>query len=192
LPDATLVIRGGTVVGPEGLTRRDVAVAGAVVVGLAESIDPPQTASVLDAGGCLVGPGLVDLHTHLRHPGRVDRGIGVGHGDDGRVAAERGGPGAGLDRLGLLVAGLPQVRVEVDQAGGDHAAAGVEGARPAQPRAERGDDAALDEHVGGPLAGPVEHPAAANNEGVRQPVLPIRAAGRGRPCAPRRRWRPAR
>ena len=72
MPDATLVIRGGTVVGPEGLARLDVAVAGAVVVGLAESIDPPQSASVLDAGGCLVGPGLVDLHTHLRQPGREE------------------------------------------------------------------------------------------------------------------------
>ena len=59
-------------VGPEGLSRLDVAVGGAVVVGLAGSIDPPQTASVLDAGGCLVGPGLVDLHTHLRQPGREE------------------------------------------------------------------------------------------------------------------------
>jgi len=72
LPDATLVIRGGTVVGPEGLGRLDVAVAGADVVGLAASIDPPQSASVLDAGGCLVGPGLVDLHAHLRQPGREE------------------------------------------------------------------------------------------------------------------------
>ncbi len=27
---------------------------------------------MLDAGGCLVGPGLVDLHTHLRQPGREE------------------------------------------------------------------------------------------------------------------------
>src|SRR5690606_1852258 len=26
----------------------------------------------LDAGGCLVAPGLVDLHTHLRQPGREE------------------------------------------------------------------------------------------------------------------------
>ena len=29
-------------------------------------------ATVLDAGGCLVAPGLVDLHTHLRQPGAED------------------------------------------------------------------------------------------------------------------------
>ena len=72
MPDATLVIRGGTVVGPEGLQRLDVAERGAAVVGLAESVDPPRGAVVLDAGGCLVGPGLVDLHTHLRQPGREE------------------------------------------------------------------------------------------------------------------------
>jgi len=72
LPDVDLVIRGGTVVGPDGLARRDVAVGGGVVVGLAESVDAPSGALVLDAGGCLVGPGLVDLHTHLRQPGREE------------------------------------------------------------------------------------------------------------------------
>ena len=72
MPDATLVIRGGTVVGPEGSARLDLAVRGAEVVGLAASIDPPRGAAVLDASGCLVGPGLVDLHTHLRQPGREE------------------------------------------------------------------------------------------------------------------------
>ena len=66
MPELTLVIRGGTVVGPAGLTRSDVAVAGTEIVAVAESIDAPQGARVLDASGCLVGPGLVDLHTHLR------------------------------------------------------------------------------------------------------------------------------
>ena len=72
MPDVTLVIRGGTVVGPDGLARRDVAVGNGVVVGLAESVDAPSGALVLDAGGCLVGPGLVDLHAHLRQPGREE------------------------------------------------------------------------------------------------------------------------
>src|SRR5204862_410362 len=28
--------------------------------------------TVLDAGGCVITPGLVDLHTHLREPGREE------------------------------------------------------------------------------------------------------------------------
>jgi dihydroorotase len=39
---------------------------------VAPSIDPPAGATVLDAGGCVVAPGLVDLHTHLRQPGREE------------------------------------------------------------------------------------------------------------------------
>ena len=36
---------------------------------MGNGIDVPSGATVLDAGGCLVAPGLVDLHTHLRQPG---------------------------------------------------------------------------------------------------------------------------
>jgi dihydroorotase len=68
----TLLIRGGAVVGADGVRRLDVAVSGTTVAALAESIDPPAGAVVLDAGGCLVGPGLVDLHSHLRQPGREE------------------------------------------------------------------------------------------------------------------------
>ena len=32
----------------------------------------PAGTVVLDAGGCVVAPGLVDLHTHLRQPGREE------------------------------------------------------------------------------------------------------------------------
>ena len=73
LPELTLVIRGGTVVGPDGLApsrrrRRAVGPSSA----WPSRIDAPRGATVLDAGGCLVGPGLVDLHTHLRQPGREE------------------------------------------------------------------------------------------------------------------------
>ena len=37
-----------------------------------EDIDGPTGAVVLDAAGCVVAPGLVDLHTHLRQPGREE------------------------------------------------------------------------------------------------------------------------
>ncbi len=105
MPDATLVIRGGTVVGPEGSARLDLAVRGAEVVGLAASIDPPRGAAVLDASGCLVGPGLVDLHTHLRQPGREEA-----------ETVESGARAAALGGYTAVVA-MPNTEPAIDSAG---------------------------------------------------------------------------
>jgi dihydroorotase len=107
LPEAetTLVIRGGTVVGPEGLQRLDVAVRGGTVAALAESVDPPWGAVVLDAGGCLVGPGLVDLHTHLRQPGREEA-----------ETIETGARAAALGGYTAVVA-MPNTEPAIDSAG---------------------------------------------------------------------------
>jgi dihydroorotase len=66
---ADLVIRGGTVVDAGGSRRADVLVSGGMVVAVAEGLDAPSGATQLDAGGCVVAPGLVDLHAHLREPG---------------------------------------------------------------------------------------------------------------------------
>jgi dihydroorotase len=105
LPEPTLVIRGGTVVGPAGLARADVAVAGDVIVAVAESIDTPPGAQVLDARGCLVGPGLVDLHTHLRQPGREEAETI----ETGARAAALGGDTA--------VVAMPNTEPAIDSAG---------------------------------------------------------------------------
>ena len=67
-----VVIRGGTVVDRTGERRGDVRVVDGWVVEVAEDLAVPAGATVLDAGGCLVAPGLVDLHTHLREPGREE------------------------------------------------------------------------------------------------------------------------
>ncbi len=56
-------------VDPTGSRRADVVVGNGVVTAVEPSIDPPTGATVLDAGGCVVAPGLVDLHAHLRQPG---------------------------------------------------------------------------------------------------------------------------
>jgi dihydroorotase len=66
---ADLVIRGGTVVDATGSRRADVLVSGGRVAAVGDGLDAPVT---LDAGGCIVAPGLVDLHTHLRQPGREE------------------------------------------------------------------------------------------------------------------------
>jgi dihydroorotase len=67
-----LLVRGGTVVDAGGRRRADVRVVDGTVVEVAEGIAARSGAAVLDAGGCLVAPGLVDLHTHLRQPGREE------------------------------------------------------------------------------------------------------------------------
>jgi len=67
-----LVIRGGTVVDATGSRRADVVIQGGVVVAVGDGVDGPRSARVLDAGGCVVAPGLVDLHVHLRQPGREE------------------------------------------------------------------------------------------------------------------------
>ena len=66
------MVRGGLVVDATGERRADVAVADGAVVAVEPEIEPSSDAMVLDAGGCVVAPGLVDLHTHLREPGREE------------------------------------------------------------------------------------------------------------------------
>jgi dihydroorotase len=69
--EPSLLLRGGTVVDRGGARRADVLVAGGVVAAVGDDLgDGPGR--VLDCDGCWVGPGLVDLHTHLRQPGREE------------------------------------------------------------------------------------------------------------------------
>jgi dihydroorotase len=72
LPRVVLV-RGGIVVDASGSRRADVLIREGEItaVGL-HTLDVPGRALVLDAEGCVVAPGLVDLHTHLRQPGREE------------------------------------------------------------------------------------------------------------------------
>ncbi|MGH9122668.1 MAG: amidohydrolase family protein, partial [Acidimicrobiales bacterium] len=65
-----VAIRGGTVVDSTGARRADLLVEQGMVVAVAGELgDLPRGARVLDASGCVVAPGLVDLHAHLREPG---------------------------------------------------------------------------------------------------------------------------
>ncbi|HEY3700776.1 MAG TPA: dihydroorotase [Acidimicrobiales bacterium] len=66
------MVRGGLVVDATGERRADVAVADGAVVAVEADLEPSSDAVVLDAGGCVVAPGLVDLHAHLREPGREE------------------------------------------------------------------------------------------------------------------------
>jgi dihydroorotase len=62
----TTVIQGGRVVDHTGERVADVLVADGRVAAVGDDLDGDVT---LDAGRCIVAPGLVDLHTHLRQPG---------------------------------------------------------------------------------------------------------------------------
>jgi dihydroorotase len=71
-PPEPLIIRGGTIVDATGSRRADVAISGGRVVAVGEHIDAAAGARALDASGCVIAPGFVDLHTHLREPGREE------------------------------------------------------------------------------------------------------------------------
>ncbi len=68
----TVLVRGGTVIDERGQRRIDVLCSDGTVSAVGESLEVPNGATVLDAGGCFVAPGLVDVHAHLREPGNED------------------------------------------------------------------------------------------------------------------------
>ena len=61
----------GTVLDQGGERAADVAVVDGLIVAVDEQIDRGDY-EVIDAGGCHVTPGFVDLHVHLREPGREE------------------------------------------------------------------------------------------------------------------------
>jgi dihydroorotase len=72
LTELALVLRGGEVVDETGRRTADVAVAGdGTILEVGPGLDA-GSARTLDCGGALVAPGFVDLHTHLREPGREE------------------------------------------------------------------------------------------------------------------------
>lgn len=66
-----LRIRGGEIIDATGRRRADVAVREGRIVAVEPSLGGTPGRE-LDASGCFVTPGLVDLHAHLRQPGREE------------------------------------------------------------------------------------------------------------------------
>ncbi|MGB6058886.1 MAG: dihydroorotase [Microthrixaceae bacterium] len=66
---AEIVVKGGTVLDESGSRTADVAIDAGRIVDVGENLDGDR---VIDASGCLVTPGFVDLHTHLRQPGKEE------------------------------------------------------------------------------------------------------------------------
>jgi dihydroorotase len=95
------VIRGGRVVDARGERPADVLVRDGLVVEVGEGLRGERE---LDAAGCFVAPGLVDLHVHLREPGDEEAETI----DSGARAAARGGFTA--------VVAMPNTRPPLDDA----------------------------------------------------------------------------
>ena len=83
-----LVIRGGTVVDQRGSRPADVLVRDGIIVSVGPKVSGgPAGTVVVDGAGCIVAPGLVDLHAHLREPGNEEAETV----ESGARAAARGG-----------------------------------------------------------------------------------------------------
>mgnify|MGYP000642436069 CR=1 FL=1 len=65
----TIVVKGGSVVGVSGVEKVDVLVDNDIIVKVGKNLTGDIA---LDATGCHIFPGFVDLHAHLREPGRED------------------------------------------------------------------------------------------------------------------------
>jgi dihydroorotase len=67
----SVVLKGGRLVDPASGRDEviDISISGPTVVGVGASLSGDE---IIDVSGCVVAPGFVDLHTHLREPGRED------------------------------------------------------------------------------------------------------------------------
>ena len=84
-----IVITNGRVINPAtGLDSiADLRIEGDRVVRIAGRIEAEEGDRLIDAAGCYVMPGFIDLHVHLREPGQTDKETV----ETGSMAAARGG-----------------------------------------------------------------------------------------------------
>ena len=68
-PMQSIVIRGATIVNPDSVFVADVLVNNGIIEAIGESLDGDI---VIEAAGCFLSSGFVDVHTHLREPGKEE------------------------------------------------------------------------------------------------------------------------
>ncbi|MDQ1533066.1 MAG: dihydroorotase [Actinomycetota bacterium] len=105
MSERVVLVRGGRVVDETGERVADVLVRDAVIAEVGPGIDVPAGATVLDADGAVVAPGLVDLQVHFREPGREDS-----------ETIETGARGAALGGFTAVVC-MPNTTPPLDDAG---------------------------------------------------------------------------
>jgi len=69
----SLLVRGGRIVEVDGIREEDILISAGRVVGRGVGIEAPEDGEVIEAGGRLVFPGLVDPQVHFREPGFPDK-----------------------------------------------------------------------------------------------------------------------
>jgi len=97
----SIVIKGGRVVDATGERTADVVIADGRIAAVGTDLDADRT---LDAAGCIVAPGLVDIHTHLREPGKEEA-----------ETVETGARGAALGGYTAILA-MPNTTPAIDSA----------------------------------------------------------------------------
>lgn len=68
---ATLLVRGGTLVTPQGLLQADLLAQGERIKAIGRRLPPAHDTRIVDAEGCYVLPGIIDAHTHIQ----LDTGV---------------------------------------------------------------------------------------------------------------------
>lgn len=84
-----IIIKNGRMIDPASGTddRLDLMIEGDRITDIIRDASPSADDRVIDAEGCLVLPGLIDMHVHFREPGREDVETIIG---GSRVAAKSG------------------------------------------------------------------------------------------------------
>lgn len=67
-----ILVAGGTLLDQSGERRADLVIVDGRISEVAPTVAPAPDDRVLDATGCIVSPGFVDLHVHLREPGKEE------------------------------------------------------------------------------------------------------------------------
>ncbi|MBA3403409.1 MAG: dihydroorotase [Gemmatimonadaceae bacterium] len=69
-----VLLRGGRFLDPSRNVDEtaDIFIANGTIEGSGANLGTPDDADVIDCAGCIVSPGFIDVHCHLREPGRED------------------------------------------------------------------------------------------------------------------------
>lgn len=84
-----IIIKNGRVIDPASCldAMMDVHITGEIVSRIAPDIPVESGCELIDAKGCIVLPGLIDMHVHFREPGSEDKETIIG----GSIVAAKGG-----------------------------------------------------------------------------------------------------